>query len=114
LGYNRSKRNQIGERDNWVCGICGCDVDSELSIYESDQAASIDHIIPRSKGGSNKDENLQITHWDCNRIKGVSVAIAINKPELSEDEIAAAEYAIEMASRAVKRTRETYLRMNRK
>lgn len=31
---------------------------------------TIDHIIPRAKGGSCSIENKVIACWDCNRIKG--------------------------------------------
>jgi hypothetical protein len=32
-------------------------------------AASIDHVLPRSRGGTNDDGNLQITHLRCNLLK---------------------------------------------
>lgn len=32
--------------------------------------ATFDHIVPRSKGGSDKPENLQLAHASCNKIKG--------------------------------------------
>ena len=32
-------------------------------------AASIDHILPRSRGGTDDDGNLQITHLRCNLLK---------------------------------------------
>jgi HNH endonuclease len=32
-------------------------------------AASIDHIVPRSRGGTNDDGNLQIAHLRCNLLK---------------------------------------------
>ncbi|MEL6825434.1 MAG: HNH endonuclease signature motif containing protein [Pseudomonadota bacterium] len=32
--------------------------------------ATIDHIIPRSKGGGDEIENLQLAHARCNKIKG--------------------------------------------
>lgn len=34
------------------------------------QRATIDHIVPRSKGGSDAPENLQLAHARCNKIKG--------------------------------------------
>lgn len=33
--------------------------------------ASLDHIIPRSKGGEDIIENCQVIHMEVNRIKGV-------------------------------------------
>ena len=32
-------------------------------------AASIDHILPRSRGGTDDDSNLQIAHLRCNLLK---------------------------------------------
>ena len=68
----KSNRLRIAERDGWVCGICSLPIDSTLSPFESDQAASIDHIIPRIAGGSHDDDNLQISHLACNYRKGTS------------------------------------------
>jgi len=32
--------------------------------------ATFDHIMPRSKGGADTAENLQLVHARCNKIKG--------------------------------------------
>jgi 5-methylcytosine-specific restriction endonuclease McrA len=45
-----------------ICALCGNFV--ELSD------ASRDHIIPRSKGGGNGRDNIQLTHKSCNNLKG--------------------------------------------
>lgn len=34
------------------------------------QRATFDHIIPRSKGGRDVAENLQLAHAHCNKLKG--------------------------------------------
>lgn len=34
------------------------------------QRATVDHIIPRSKGGTDAAENLQLAHARCNKVKG--------------------------------------------
>jgi 5-methylcytosine-specific restriction endonuclease McrA len=34
------------------------------------QRATIDHIKPRSKGGVDRPDNLQLAHARCNKIKG--------------------------------------------
>lgn len=52
----------IYERDNWRCGICGKKVTKRSE-------ASLDHIIPLSKGGGHTAVNLQLAHRLCNSIK---------------------------------------------
>ena len=64
---------RVAERDNWVCGICGTRVDYKLSVYDSIWAAVVDHIMPKWAGGSHEDSNLQIAHYECNRLKGKAV-----------------------------------------
>ena len=52
-----------------VCGICGKPVDFSYK-YPHPLSPCIDHIIPVSKGGHPSDlDNLQLTHWTCNRQK---------------------------------------------
>jgi hypothetical protein len=45
-----------------ICALCGRYVD----LVD----ASRDHIIPRSQGGGNGRENIQLTHKRCNNLKG--------------------------------------------
>ncbi len=47
------------ERDNFTCKHCG-----------SRKFLSIDHVIPESKGGETKIENLQTLCRSCNSKKG--------------------------------------------
>lgn len=69
--YNKqdgaSKRKEllskIVERDGWNCNICG-------EIILENEPYHLDHIKPRSKGGKDTVENLQLTHMRCNLQKG--------------------------------------------
>lgn len=44
------------------CALCG--------ITAKEMMLDVDHIIPRSRGGSSKEENLQVLCAKCNRSKG--------------------------------------------
>jgi 5-methylcytosine-specific restriction endonuclease McrA len=61
--------DQIGDRDNWVCQLCGQPVDSSLS-GRCAEGPTVDHILPISKGGLDNLENLQLAHRECNARKG--------------------------------------------
>lgn len=58
-------------RDAWVCGICGEDVNPAFR-YPNPMRASLDHVVPLSKGGPHTYENVQCAHLSCNSSKGVS------------------------------------------
>ena len=60
---------EILERDGWWCKLCNEAIDPELK-YPSNYSLSVDHIIPRAKGGGNGVNNLQPTHLICNLRKG--------------------------------------------
>ena len=67
-GYEAKNEYQVKAikiliRDNGVCGLCKTEI-SRLKEF------NLDHIIPRSLGGSNSYENLQATHKKCNSLKG--------------------------------------------
>lgn len=52
------KRAKIYERDGWKCVYCG-----------SEYKLTIDHMIPVSIGGTNRNENLQTCCISCNNAK---------------------------------------------
>jgi 5-methylcytosine-specific restriction endonuclease McrA len=59
---------EIGERDDWVCGICQ---DPKRLVDPRPGAAralspSLDHIVPVSGGGTHTRGNVRITHLWCN------------------------------------------------
>ena len=57
-------RQQIKERDNYTCKICGNSTHKEPNLL-----LEIDHIVPVAKGGYTVENNLQTLCWKCNRSK---------------------------------------------
>lgn len=58
--------------DGDKCAICNHRVDLTLkSGPRGDRRGpSIDHVIPRSQGGSDDLANLRLAHWGCNQARG--------------------------------------------
>lgn len=57
-----------------VCALCGRPVDFSLK-FPHPMSATIDHIVPVSKGGHPSDiDNLQLAHLSCNRAKADKAA----------------------------------------
>ncbi len=56
------QRSELLEQANYRCSRCG-----------SREDLTIDHIMPRVKGGSNETNNLQVLCRSCNSSKGVSI-----------------------------------------
>jgi 5-methylcytosine-specific restriction endonuclease McrA len=57
------------ERDGNLCHICNQEIDLSLA-RNSRFGATIDHVIPLSKGGVDELANLKLAHWICNIKKG--------------------------------------------
>jgi hypothetical protein len=55
-------RQQAIERDGYTCQLCGYEVNPG--------DMHVDHIVPRSKGGSDTADNLRVTHSYCNLYRG--------------------------------------------
>ena len=53
-------RRAIFARDRWTCQYCGT----------GHHALTVDHVIPRSKGGSSSWDNIVTCCAPCNRRKG--------------------------------------------
>ena len=72
IGTHRTafeKNRQIILQTQNVCGICGREIDPSFK-YPHPLSATVDHIIPVSKGGHPSElSNLQAAHRCCNRWK---------------------------------------------
>jgi 5-methylcytosine-specific restriction endonuclease McrA len=55
-------RRAVFARDNWTCQYCG-----------SRSNLTVDHVVPRSKGGTSNWENIVASCAPCNRRKGNSL-----------------------------------------
>lgn len=57
-----------------ICALCHTPIDLDAP-KNTPLAVEVDHILPRSRGGSLYAlENLQLTHHRCNRKKGARMA----------------------------------------
>lgn len=50
-----------------TCQICGCNV--IMSDSHTENRATVDHMIPLSKGGLHVESNVQLACWKCNTEK---------------------------------------------
>lgn len=60
------ERRPLAVRDHWRCGIC-------CGRIETLDEATIDHIVPLSRGGQHVWSNVQIAHAACNARKGNAI-----------------------------------------
>lgn len=65
---NRIAHEQIAERDGLDCYLCKQPIDMTLP-RTSKMGATIDHVIPLSRGGLDEMSNLKLAHWGCNLAK---------------------------------------------
>lgn len=82
----RSRRNRglvvgplraaIFQRDGWRCHLCGESITTrEFRNRPGDP--TIDHLVPRSKGGTNDPANLAAAHNVCNQRRGNKGAVQL-------------------------------------
>jgi 5-methylcytosine-specific restriction endonuclease McrA len=70
--YETIKAAEIYERDGWVCKLCQHPVDKGLS-WPHTESASLDHVVPLSRGGDHVRANVQLAHLGCNIAKGATL-----------------------------------------
>lgn len=72
-GVSKAVRRRVFDRDGWRCRYCG-GLDALVPAGHSGRYIeggwSVDHVIPRSRGGSDKTSNLVTCCHPCNMRKG--------------------------------------------
>lgn len=67
--YTRVSRAAVFRRSAWVCQLCQEPVD-RLRKFPDPGSASLDHVVPLSRGGHHVLANCQLAHLGCNSSKG--------------------------------------------
>lgn len=62
INFSPDKKKLVYDRDGGKCALCGRPL-----VFEE---ATLDHIVPISRGGANEIDNLRITCSSCNNMKG--------------------------------------------
>lgn len=63
--FSRADLEALYAEQNGRCAYCG------VSIYwEVERDIHVDHVMPLSRGGSNRPDNLALVCQDCNLSKG--------------------------------------------
>lgn len=68
---SKKLRKEVFSRDGYTCYLCSRRVKRthEGGNQEDGSLATVDHLIPRSKGGTDDIDNLKTCCYDCNQIK---------------------------------------------
>jgi HNH endonuclease len=61
-------RETVFERDNWTCYLCSLPVLQGVSAFDPN-SATVDHVIPLSRGGEHSVRNARTAHLRCNSAK---------------------------------------------
>jgi hypothetical protein len=68
IAVPNNRRIKLANRNQWRCYWCNHGMRPEFGFQNS---ATIEHLLPRSLGGSNRVDNLQSACARCNRTRGI-------------------------------------------
>jgi 5-methylcytosine-specific restriction endonuclease McrA len=91
-------RRAVFARDNWTCQYCG-----------SRQQLTVDHVIPRSKGGPSTWDNIVAACAPCNRRKGDSLPLQAGMQLAHPPRVPNPNVFIQVASPTIPATWQQYM-----
>jgi 5-methylcytosine-specific restriction endonuclease McrA len=71
-----TSRKNIFTRDDYTCQYCSCKLDNNT--------ATVDHVLPRSRGGKHEWTNVTTSCLRCNRKKGDRTPHEANMPLMKQ------------------------------
>lgn len=72
---------EIYKRDGGICQLCGKKVSLRYKAPHP-LSATLDHIIPLSRGGTHEPKNVQLAHWICNVKRGTGGSVQLRIMEV--------------------------------
>jgi 5-methylcytosine-specific restriction endonuclease McrA len=91
-------RRAVFARDDWTCQYCG-----------SRSNLTVDHVVPRSKGGASSWENIVASCAPCNRRKGNALARQVGMRLLRQPRSPSSHVFIQVATPSIPAAWRTYL-----
>ena len=70
VGDNGISWKSIGDRDGWICHLCGWLVRQNAGTAYVPDGATVDHVIPIARGGTHTWDNVALAHRSCNVSRG--------------------------------------------
>jgi 5-methylcytosine-specific restriction endonuclease McrA len=71
---------EVFARDGWVCQVCDAAVDP-VRRYPDPLSASLDHVLPLSRGGDHSRDNSRLAHLICNVKRGNAQSASANRDQ---------------------------------
>ena len=91
-------RRAVFARDDWTCQYCG-----------SRSSLTVDHVVPRSKGGASSWENIVASCAPCNRRKGNSLPRQVGMRLLRQPRTPSPHVFIQVATPTIPAAWRAYL-----
>ncbi len=92
-------RRAIFARDHWTCQYCG----------RERVKLTVDHVVPRCKGGSSSWDNIVTSCAPCNRRKGDRLPVQANMHPLKRPKAPSPTIFVHVAMQAIPTVWERYL-----